>query len=200
MPQLGNKLVFYSNGICPYSHRVHLILNAKKISYQVIYVDIFKKPDWFAQKSPLGRVPVLELPDKTGPIIDSLIIADFLDEKYPDNKLYPSDVYRKARDKVLIFRFNGVLDTISKIMFPTGHERKVESAEEIAEELFKDLDIFENELRKRKSKYFRGEKPGAVDYLVWPWFERMGFFPMINVKYDLDKERFENLVRIFFIT
>ncbi|XP_063697830.1 pyrimidodiazepine synthase-like [Culicoides brevitarsis] len=194
MPQLGNKLVLYSNGICPYSHRVHLFLNAKQIAYQTIYVDIFKKPDWFEQKSPLGRVPVLELPDKTGPIIDSLIITDYLDERYPEIKLYPCDPYRRARDKVLIHRFNAVLDTISRIMYPTGRLRAIESVNEAAEELFGDLDFFETELQKRKSIFFGGAKPNAVDYMIWPWCERMMFFPMTDTGYELDKKRFEKLI------
>lgn len=190
--------MLYSNGICAYSQRVHLVLNAKKIAYQTIYVDVFNKPDWFTQKSPLGRVPVLELPDKTGPIIDSLIIVDYLDDKYPENKLYPSDLFRRARDKVLIFRFNAVQDTVAKIMYPIVSQSNPETVtvKEVAEELFSYLDIFEQELQKRKSKFFGGTKPGMVDYLIWPWCERMMFFPMVDVRYDLDRKRFAEFVSI----
>lgn len=189
--------MLYSNGICAYSQRAHLVLNAKKIPYQTIYVDVFKKPDWFTQKSPLGRVPVLELPDKTGPIIDSLIVVEYLDDKYPENKLYPSDPYRRARDKVLILRFNAVLDTVARIMYPNVRRQtscEKENVREVAEELFTGVDIFERELRKRKSSFFGGNKPGMVDYVIWPWFERMMFFPMIDAGFNLDRKRFEKIV------
>lgn len=67
------------------------------------------------EKSPLGKVPCLEL--ETGETLyESLIIAEYLDENYPDHKLYPSDPLAKAKDKLLIERFNEVIGTMYKVL------------------------------------------------------------------------------------
>lgn len=48
------------------------------------------KPDWLLEKSPLGKVPCIEL--EGGEILyESLVIAEYLDDTYPQNKLYPND-------------------------------------------------------------------------------------------------------------
>lgn len=169
------------------------MLNAKNIPYQTIYINILDKPEWFPQKSPLGRVPVLEIFDKIGTITDSFIIAEYLDEKYPEHKLYPSDAHQRARDKMLIFRFNSVLETVGRIMYPIRSEKK-QNVLKVAEELFTGLDIFEQELKKRKTIFFGGTNPGMVDLMIWPWCERMLFFPKIHPEFDLDVTRFEKFV------
>uniref|UniRef100_A0A336MW71 CSON007188 protein n=1 Tax=Culicoides sonorensis TaxID=179676 RepID=A0A336MW71_CULSO len=198
IPALGNQLVLYTNGICPFSHRIHLILNAKRIPYQTIYIDIFSKPSWFTQKSPLNLVPVLEVHDKTGSIIDSVLIAEYLDDKYPDKKLLPTDPYRKVRDKILILRFNAVLYAVEKIFNPfhniSSSINDPKIIDKVAQELFDGLEIFENELKKRKSKFFSGSSPGMVDYMIWPWIERIYVLPRIDRKFDLDRKRFDKIV------
>lgn len=45
----------------------------------------------------------------------SLIIVDYLDEAYPQNKLYPSQPFAKAKDKLLIDRFNEVISIMYKV-------------------------------------------------------------------------------------
>jgi glutathione S-transferase len=50
-------------------------------------------------------------------------------------------------------------------------------------------------LKKRGYKFFGGEKPGMVDYMIWPWCERVDMFAYIlGDKYELDKVRFNKLI------
>lgn len=57
------------------------------------------------------------------------------------------------------------------------------------------LDIFEEELKKRGSKFYGGAKPGMVDYMIWPWCERTDSFPyIIGDKYEMDKTRYAKLI------
>lgn len=87
MPETKNELVLYTNVICPYAQRAHLVLNAKKVPYHVVYMDLWKKAEWYTQKSPTGKVPALALTDQADPLIESLIIADYFDEKYPQKSI-----------------------------------------------------------------------------------------------------------------
>jgi glutathione S-transferase len=63
-------------------------------------------------------------------------------------------------------------------------------------ELTNALDVFEEELKSRKSKFFGGNKPGMLDYMIWPFSERtdiLKFF--LGDKYELDKVRYGELLK-----
>lgn len=76
------KLRLYSMRFCPFAQRSHLVLEAKNIPYHTANINLKEKPEWLVQKSPLGKVPALEIPSEKGdPLIESLIIADYLDDK-----------------------------------------------------------------------------------------------------------------------
>lgn len=73
------------------------------------------KPEWLIEKSPLGKVPCIEFED--GQVLyESLIIADYLNEAHPEPNLYPSDPKAKAKDKILIERFNGLISLMYKVI------------------------------------------------------------------------------------
>ena len=52
------------------------------------------------ERNPLGLVPVLEQDDKI--LYESLVTCDYLEDVYPNNRLTPTDSYRKARDAMLV--------------------------------------------------------------------------------------------------
>lgn len=84
--------------------------------YDVVYVNLTNKPEWLIEKSPLNKVPCIEL-EGGETVYESLIVADYLDEAYPQNKLYPNDPLIKAKDKLLIDRFNTVIATWYKVLY-----------------------------------------------------------------------------------
>lgn len=69
------------------------------------------------QKNSYGKVPCLEL-DNGEVLYESLVVADYLDEKYPEPRLYPLDPLAKAKDKLLIEKFNtSIIQTMYKVSF-----------------------------------------------------------------------------------
>jgi pyrimidodiazepine synthase len=62
----------------------------------------------------LGKVPCIEF-ENGDTLYESLIIAEYLDEAYPQHRLYPEDPLAKAKDKLLIERFNEVTTTMYKV-------------------------------------------------------------------------------------
>ncbi|KAL9901761.1 pyrimidodiazepine synthase-like [Glossina fuscipes] len=194
IPELPDDgmLRLYSMRFCPYSHRVHLVLDAKKIPYHTIFIDVSDKPEWLTDLNPLGKVPALQLVKETGQpaLVESLIISEYLDEKYPENRLFPKDSLRKAQDKILIERFNPVIGAMYK-MFVSP-----EVVPGAITNVSTGLDIFEDELQKRGSAYFGGDKPGMLDYMIWPWCERSEMLKyLLGNKYEMDKKRFNNLLK-----
>ncbi|MQM13648.1 hypothetical protein Taro_046572 [Colocasia esculenta] len=98
-------------GDCPFSQRVLLTLEEKKISYQMKLIDLSNKPQWFLEISPEGKVPVINFGYGKW-IPDSDVITQLLEEKYPEpslatppelasvgSKLFPSFVkFLKSKD------------------------------------------------------------------------------------------------------
>ncbi|KAI5428379.1 Glutathione S-transferase dhar2, variant 2, partial [Lathyrus oleraceus] len=69
-------------GDCPFSQRVQLTLEEKKIAYHTHLIDVSNKPQWFLEVSPEGKVPVVKFDGKWVP--DSDVIVGILEEKYPE--------------------------------------------------------------------------------------------------------------------
>lgn len=73
-------------------------------SYETININLKTKPDWFIARSPKGLVPLFEKDSEI--IYESQIICDYLDAKYPHNRLTPTDPYRRAMDALLLDFFS----------------------------------------------------------------------------------------------
>ncbi|KAH8360462.1 hypothetical protein KR200_005580, partial [Drosophila serrata] len=182
-------LRLYSMRFCPYAQRVHLVLNAKKVDYHTVFINLTEKPEWLVEVSPLLKVPALQLvAEKDQPsLIESLIIAEYLDEKYPQNPLLPKDALKRAQDKILLERFSGITNAFMKILMQkTG-----------LDDFWTALDIFEQELTKRGTSFFGGDKPTFVDYMIWPWLERLAVIEFqLKDTYNFDEKRFPKVAHL----
>ncbi|XP_046975404.1 pyrimidodiazepine synthase-like [Vanessa cardui] len=186
-PRLTDKLRLYHVDMNPYGHRVLLILEAKKAKYEVYRLDPLHLPEWFKARNPRLKIPVLEIPTEQGDrcLFESVVICDYLDEKYARNPLHSRDPYVKAQDRLLIERFNELIKG-SLECFDTNFAYG-------SEQIIQTMDIFEKELALRGTNYFGGNKPGMLDYMIWPWVERLYLLRCINEKkFDEKRSRFPN--------
>lgn len=55
------KLTLISFPLCPFVQRAIIALNEKGAEFDVVYIDLANKPDWFQKVSPFGKVPVLKV-------------------------------------------------------------------------------------------------------------------------------------------
>ena len=76
---------------CPFGQKVRIVLAEKGLSYELIEVDLTqgeqRRPE-FRRLNPFGRVPVLVDEDTT--VYDSTIIAEYLEDEYPEPPLLPA--------------------------------------------------------------------------------------------------------------
>jgi len=86
--------------ICPFVQRAIAVLELKQAAYEVEYISLRDKPDWFLQASPHGKVPIL-MSDQ-GVLFESGPITEFVDETCGDSRLHPSDPFERARDRAWI--------------------------------------------------------------------------------------------------
>lgn len=186
-PIVPGKLRLYSMRFCPYAQRIHLVLDMKKIQYDVVYVNLTQKPEWLLEKSPFGKVPCLEL-EGGETLYESLVIAEYLDEAYPNKKLYPTNPLAKAKDKLLIERFNTVITNMYKLYTGTTVDN------DVFNEALSNLEFFDRELVRRKTPFFSGDSPGMVDLMIWPWCERADIIRILcGDEYIIPRERFLRL-------
>ncbi|CAN6454676.1 unnamed protein product [Victoria cruziana] len=72
-------------GDCPFSQRVLLTLEEKKLPYDLKLIDLSNKPDWFIEANPEGKVPVMRFEEKW--VSDSDVITQMLEQKFPERPL-----------------------------------------------------------------------------------------------------------------
>jgi len=167
----------YSMRFCPFAQRTRLVLAAKKIPNEVVNINLRSKPDWYFERNPLGKVPCLEFDGKV--IYESLITADYLDEAYgTSDSLNSQDPFQKAQDRLMIELFSKVVANFYKVL-KDGRSGE-ESWKESYENLLSGLETFEKEIGKRNSQFYGGDKPGMLDFMIWPWMERLPAFPIIT--------------------
>ncbi|TCT03505.1 glutathione S-transferase family protein [Aquabacter spiritensis] len=91
-------LVLYHAHHSTCSQKVRLVLHEKGLPFEAIQLNLGLKdqlkPDYLAL-NPNGVVPTLV--DDGVPIIESSVICEYLDEKFPQNPLVPSDLVTRAR-------------------------------------------------------------------------------------------------------
>ena len=86
--------------VCPFVQRVIGVLELKNVEYEVEYISLAEKPNWFLNVSPHGKVPILMTTD--GVLFESEAIAEYIDEVYDDIKLHPNDAFNKAQNRAWI--------------------------------------------------------------------------------------------------
>lgn len=185
-PLQEGKLRLYSMRFCPYAQRVHLVVAAKQIPHDVVYINLTNKPEWYLEKFPLGKVPALIVDGED--LYESLIISDFLDEKYPARPLHPKDPMKKAKDRIFVEGFSKVIGTMYKMYYSPTLEQN------LLDDLTTGLEDYERELVKRGTPFFGGDKPGMADYMIWPWIERLEMVRIIaGDQFKVTRDKFLRL-------
>jgi stringent starvation protein A len=100
-------LTLYDAPRCPYCARVRIVLAEKGVAHDTVEVDLDDRPAWLYEKNPLGKVPVLETEDFALP--ESLVIMEFLEERYPEPALLPADPASRAFERLAMARFENAL-------------------------------------------------------------------------------------------
>jgi len=89
------KPKIYGITVSLFVRKVRFLLEYKGVDYDIDPVLPTQLPEGFREKSPLGKIPALELGDFT--ISDSSIICQYLDKKYPEKAMIPENPEDMAR-------------------------------------------------------------------------------------------------------
>jgi glutathione S-transferase len=163
-------ITLYNAARCPYAARARIVLAEKGLDVETVEIDLSDRPAWLYDKNPAGRVPVIE-EDGGDPLPESVVIMEFLEERYPEPALLPADPADRAAIRLLIFRDKDLTD-------PYYALRRGEDG--AREELAAVLTRFESMLAERP--YLGGMEYSLADIALVPWFLRAR--DMLGVELD----------------
>ncbi|XP_054013100.1 pyrimidodiazepine synthase-like [Hylaeus anthracinus] len=186
--EVSGQTRLYSMMFCPFAHRIRLILSYKKIPHDIVNINLKNKPEWYFEIHPEGKVPAFV--DTDGKVVtDSIDIANYLDEKYPEPPLYHEAT--KARDLELLDHYSKIVSIFSNCI----HGNDERPLSDIIAQIFDLLVEYEDELKSRGTTFFGGTQPGMLDIMMWPWVERRKSLSLIYKEHIIIKDaRFSQLM------
>ena len=80
---------------------------------------------------------------------------------------------------MLVELFNKVIMPQMRIWFGLQKGLTSDGRAKYWNESMDNIEAFERELSSRGAAFFGGDQPGWLDYMVWPWFERIDSYSVI---------------------
>ena len=145
-----------------------IVLRAKEVEFEVTYINLREKPDWFLEISPHGKVPVLSVGGR--PLFESNAIAEFLDEMVPP-RLHPEDPIKRARNRAwtdFVPDFSAALGGV----YYAADETALASGMEVARGRLAKLEEAIATERGNDGPYFNGPELCLVDAAYAPFLQR----------------------------
>jgi glutathione S-transferase len=153
----------------PNCQRVKVVLAEKNLPYEIVPVDLM---------NPYGKVPVLA--DDSTVLYESLIINEYLEEKYPSPALMPKDPSKKAKARILtdygMAHFDSPYQKLRMELMKDTKEQSQPIIEGAKAELKKLLQRFEDELGDQQ--FLLGDF-SLVDANLIPRFSRLEGFGVL---------------------
>ena len=146
-------------------------LQEKNVPFDIEYVDLSNKPDWFLQLAPLGKVPTLEVTQDNGEkvvLFESVVINEYLNEVTEGNML-PSDPLARARARAWIEFSNELLSDV----FALTGAKDDEALDKVTGRMNSKLDRLESEIAE--GPFFLGPKVSLVDASFLPALQRLSW-------------------------
>jgi glutathione S-transferase len=145
-----SNLELFSMPLCPFAHRVRLVLAEKEIDYRLTEIDLSNKPQAFLKVSPHGKVPALRHGDEH--ICESAIINEYLDEAFPERPLLPRDRAGRAQARFWIeFANSRLFATTASLLYGPHRQNPSPALEQIATA----LRFIETEALEKRQSYRR---------------------------------------------
>ncbi|MEX2489066.1 MAG: glutathione S-transferase N-terminal domain-containing protein [Pseudomonadales bacterium] len=185
-----SSMIFYSDGNDHYSQRVRLVLAEKGVAVEIINVDPANMPEDLADLNPYNSLPTLV--DRDLALYESMVIMEYLDERFPHPPLLPVYPVARAQSRLLVYRIQrdwcGHVDTIV-----AGRSKDTvidRSRKELRESLIAVAPVF------NEKGYFMNDEFTLVDCCVAPILWRL---PQLGIELPpkQGKPIFDYMDRIF---
>lgn len=146
-------------------------MRAKKVEFEVTYVNLQDKPDWFLAISPHGKVPVLKVNDQI--LFESNAIAEYLDEVVAP-RVHPEDPIKRAQNRA----WTDFVPDFAKALSGTYYNKSQDESDKAIAAAPKALQKVEDAIARERGNdgpYFNGDTLSLVDAAYAPFFQRFLF-------------------------
>ena len=153
--------ILYYHPQSNFSRKIRILLAEKKIEFQLEEINLRNKPPSFLEISPIGKVPVFVDEDGTT-IWDSTLIAEYIDEKYPEPRFYPTEM----RQRLDCRKWEEVADTLGDqiislwIFNLTNKGEKAPYQSILEQSIHRFFPVFEQQIAQ--TEYLLGEKTWSM--------------------------------------
>lgn len=173
---MASKFLLCSFKTCPWVQRAAIVLQEKKISYDIAYIDRENRPAWFLAISPHAKVPVLQIGGKDS-IFESNAIAEYLDETTLP-RLHPEDPLTRARNRAWTDYVPTFASALSSTMYSDSDDEFTARAAKIPGPFAK----LEEALVRQDNAgpYFNGTRISLVDAAYAPFLQRYTFMDRLR--------------------
>lgn len=174
-------LKLYDFKSSPNCQRVKVVLAEKNLSYEIVPVDLRKqeqKTPEYLKLNPYGKVPVLT--DDSTVLYESLVINEYLEDKFPNPPLMPKEPGKKAKARILVdfgmAHFDAPYQKLRMELMKEPKEQSQPIIDAAKNDIKKLLQRFEDELGEQQ--YLLGDF-SLVDADLIPRFTRLEGFGVL---------------------
>jgi len=133
------------------------------------------------KESPSGLVPVIISPELQQPVHDSLAIAEYLNDKYPEKNIWPANVALRAYGRSIVAEMHSGFSNVRNDLshnFPVKYDPPPQLSAKVVKEVTRILTIFDTARKMAKDKL--GERDegfllgtfSVADAFYWPILSR----------------------------
>ena len=168
-------LRLYGHPLCPYVERSLHTLALKKAPFQFVQLDMPSRPQWYFDLPSKGKIPLLELPNASQLITESAIVAQFINNHFPNPpNLMPNHPLLQAKVSMILAKIDDFIPHFYKLLRANRKNKN----EGMLNEFRTVLGEFDDILGANKSAPFflDMETPTFADIFLYPHFCRLLLF------------------------
>ena len=168
---------FYYGSGSPFSWRVQLVLEEKKLPYEPVLLSFSKRelktPEHLA-RSPHGKVPALD--DDGLTLYESSAIVEYLEERYPVPPVLPRDAGARALVRIeelecLLYLWETFGAVARQVFFTPPDERDAAALAAGRAAVAAQLERLEARAAARRGRFIAGEEVSRADFTWLPFVE-----------------------------
>jgi len=171
---------FYYGSGSPFSWRVQLVLEEKKLPYEAVLLSFSKGEHKSAEhlaRSPHGKVPALT--DDGLTLYESSAIVEYLEERYPKPSVMPADPAARALVRIeelecLLYLAETFRAVARQAFFTPPEQRDAAALDAARAEVRSQLERLEARAAGRRARYIVGDEPSRADFTWLPFVEIAG--------------------------
>jgi glutathione S-transferase len=173
----------YDFPMSPRARKPRIVLAEKGLQYEKITIDITKqeqkKPEYLAI-NPYGKVPALQ--DDGATVYESSVIMEYLNDKYPNPPLMPTDPGQRARGRILMHLGDSQYDSaLGSIVGELFFKPKDQADQNVITKAKQDLNACFERLERElgNNEYLLGTAFTLPDICFVNWTP---LFPMLQIE------------------